>query len=72
MGDYAWNTLKSFFSAIEAKKIIQNSDLFSPRYFRKNFVKILFSKKTHKANIWLAFVFAKTFNNLEKINNLKS
>ena len=72
MGHYAWDNFKGFFNEIKARKVIKNSKLFSKNLFKKKAKLIIFNKNVHKANLWIAFVLAQTFDYLEEINKKKS
>lgn len=72
MGHYVWDNFKGFFNELKARKVIKNSKLFSKNLFKKGAKLIIFNKNVHKANLWIAFVLAQTFDCLEEINKKKS
>lgn len=72
LGDYTWNYIENFFKKIDAKKVIFNSRLFKKKIFKTGICEAIFGNKLHKANIWTAYVLARTYANLEKINKIKT
>ena len=72
LGDYTWNYIENFFKKIDAKKVIFNSSLFKTKIFKNGICEAIFGNKQDKANIWTAYVLARTYANLEKINKTKT
>lgn len=69
MGHYLWKT-KEIRKNINFEQEIQNTEFFKKFPFKKNIKEILLNKNTHPANLWAAYSFIKTYDNLERINNL--
>ena len=70
MGAYLWSN-KKIRNFINFDEEINNTNFFEKFPFTKNVKEILLDKNTHPANLWTAYSFIKTFNNLQNINKLK-
>ena len=67
MGEYLWNN-KKIYEALNFKEAIINTEFFDNFPFKKNTKDILLDKNTHPGNLWSAYTFIKTFENLNAIN----
>ena len=70
MGNYLWSN-KKIRNLLNFEEEINNTRFFEKFPFTKNVKEILLDKSTHPANLWTAYSFIKTFNNLQNINKLK-
>ena len=67
MGEYLWNN-KKIYEELNFKEAIINTEFFDNFPFKKNTKDILLDKNTHPGNLWSAYTFIKTFENLNAIN----
>ena len=71
MGDYVWNADKNIFNILNIEKKVKNSKLFKKPLFKKDAIKEILDKNTHKANLWSAYVLSETYKELLRINRTK-
>ena len=70
MGEYLWSD-KEIYKNLNFEEEIRNTDFFENFPFKKNTKEILLKKNTHPGNLWAAYCFIKTYENLKDINKSK-
>jgi len=67
MGANLWRE-ESIYKKLNMEEEIRHSSFFKEFPFKKNIKKTLLSKNTHPGNVWAAYCFIRTFNNLKNLD----
>ena len=67
LGENLWREA-SVYKKLNIEEEIMNSSFLKELPFKTNIKKTLLSKNTHPGNLWAAYCFIRTFNNLKNLN----